>query len=163
MQQHIWSEPVSSSVESGPANYGVGVDTEQVTRWRQLLPGLHGPSQRRLFTAREHAYCASFPDPAQVYAGHWCAKEAVFKALSSLLGASRAGAALTLDQIEIEHLATGCPVARVPKAWAQAAHVQLSISHDAERAMAFAVALRCSAPADSLRAVLDEQRLSERS
>lgn len=162
MQQHVWGEPVSSSLESGPADYGVGVDTEQVTRWRQLLPSLRAASHRRLFTAREHAYCASFADPAPVYAGHWCAKEAVFKALSSLFGTSLDGAALTLDEIEIDHLGTGCPVARLPSAWAELARVQLSISHDVERAIAFAVVLRRGARAESLEEVLGQQLASKR-
>jgi holo-[acyl-carrier protein] synthase len=136
------------------AEYGVGVDTEQVARWRQLLPHLRATSHRRLFSEQEHCYCESFADPAPVYAGHWCAKEAVFKAVSSVHAESGVGRALTIDQIEIDHGAAGCPVARLPRAWAQVLRVKVSISHDAQRALAFAVALRSDAGAASLEAVI---------
>jgi phosphopantetheine--protein transferase-like protein len=137
-----------------PQHFGVGVDTEQVARWRQLLPNLRAASHRRLFSEQEHRYCESFADPAPVYAGHWCAKEAVFKAVSSVGQEAGAGGTLTIDQIEIEHLSTGCPVARLPGDWAQTLRVKVSISHDAQRALAFAVALRADASAASLEAVI---------
>jgi phosphopantetheine--protein transferase-like protein len=115
-------------------DYGVGVDTERVARWRELLPSLRERQHRRLFTEQEHQYCESFPDSAPVYAGSWCAKEAVFKAVARF-------GVLTLDQIEIERLDTGRPSVRLPLALAQQVEVQVSISHDAERAVAFAVAV----------------------
>jgi holo-[acyl-carrier protein] synthase len=137
-------------------HFGVGVDTEQVARWRQLLPSLRAPSYRRLFSEHEHRYCESFADPAPVYAGHWCAKEAVFKAVSSVRQEAGAGDALTIDQIEIDHVATGCPVARLPRDWAKMLRVKVSISHDTQRALAFAVALRADASAISLEAAVEQ-------
>ena len=113
------------------ADFGVGVDSELVARWRERLPSLR--RSPRLFTAREREYCDGFADPAPVYAGSWCAKEAVFKAVSRF-------GALTLDQIEIERLATGCPDVRLPAPLAERVSVRVSITHDAERAVAFAVA-----------------------
>lgn len=118
------------------ADYGVGVDSEVVARWRERLPSLR--RSPRLFTEREREYCDSFADPAPVYAGSWCAKEAVFKAVSRF-------GVLTLDQIEIERLATGCPQVLLPVALAERVSVCVSITHDAERAVAFAVAVVRSA------------------
>ena len=120
----------------GAADFGVGVDSEIVARWRERLPSLR--RSPRLFTQREREYCDGFADPAPVYAGSWCAKEAVFKAVSRF-------GALTLDQIEIERLATGCPDVRLPAALAERVSVRVSITHDAERAVAFAVAVARSA------------------
>src|SRR4051812_39210587 len=97
-------------MEPEAADYGVGVDSEVVARWRERLPSLR--RSPRLFTARERQYCDSFADPAPVYAGNWCAKEAVFKAMSRF-------GVLTLDQIEIERLVTGCPDVRLPAALAE--------------------------------------------
>lgn len=125
-----------TTIGPGAADYGVGVDSEVVARWRERLPSLRRSS--RLFTERERAYCDGFADPAPVYAGSWCAKEAVFKAVSRF-------GALTLDQIEIERLASGCPDVRLPAALSERVRVRVSITHDAERAVAFAVATLRSA------------------
>jgi phosphopantetheine--protein transferase-like protein len=114
------------------ADYGVGVDSELVARWRERLPSLR--RSPRLFTERERQYCDGFADPAPVYAGSWCAKEAVFKAVSRF-------AQLTLDQIEIERLENGCPAVHLPAGLQQRVRVRVSITHDAERAVAFAVAV----------------------
>lgn len=123
-------------MEQGAGDYGVGVDSEVVARWRERLPSLRRSA--RLFTQRERDYCDGFADPAPVYAGSWCAKEAVFKAVSRF-------GVLTVDQIEIHRLSTGCPDVRLPPALAERVSVRVSITHDAERAVAFAVAIVRSA------------------
>jgi len=117
---------------AGNEDYGVGVDSEVIDRWRRRLPSLRRSA--RLFTEREHAYCERFADPAPVYAGSWCAKEAVFKAVSRF-------GTLTLDQIEIERLPSGCPCVHLPRTLAALVRVRVSITHDTERAVAFAVAV----------------------
>ena len=122
----------ATSDSAGSEDYGVGVDSEVVERWRRRLPSLRRGA--RLFTEREHEYCERFADPAPVYAGSWCAKEAVFKAVSRF-------GTLTLDQIEIERLATGYPLVHLPRSLAQIVRVRVSITHDTERAVAFAVAV----------------------
>jgi len=132
MQQRRELLPHPPPCSAGEEDYGVGVDSEVVERWRQRLPSLRRIA--RLFTEREHEYCERFADPAPVYAGSWCAKEAVFKAVSRF-------GTLTLDQIEIERLATGCPCVHLPPALAQIVRVRVSITHDTERAVAFAVAV----------------------
>jgi phosphopantetheine--protein transferase-like protein len=130
-------------IDGALGDYGVGVDTEQVSRWRELLPSLRERRYRRLFTEREHGYCGSFPDAAPVYAGSWCAKEAVYKAVSRF-------GELTLDQIEIRRLETGLPWVQLPPALAERLHVRVSISHDTDRAIAFAVAVGRPLPRGAL-------------
>ena len=133
--QEVLGETVQEALrESDAADYGVGVDTERVARWRELLPSLHQRQNARLFSESEHQYCESFPDPAPVYAGTWCAKEAVFKAVSRF-------GRLTLDQLEIRRLATGRPAVRLPLALEELVQVRVSITHDGERAVAFAIAM----------------------
>ena len=126
-------------MEQEAADYGVGVDSELVARWRERLPSLR--RNPRLFTERERQYCDRFADPAPVYAGSWCAKEAVFKAVSRF-------GVVTLDQIEIERLATGRPDVRLPGSLAERLSVRVSITHDAERAVAFAIAVVRRASSD---------------
>lgn len=120
-----------------PADLGVGVDTERVERWRRELPSLAAGPRRRLFTEDEHAYCTSMGDPAQHYAGHWCAKEAVYKAVSTF-------GRVDLREIEIGHDERGAPRAILPAhAFAGGVpQVRLSITHSTEVAIAFAVAFR---------------------
>lgn len=114
----------------------VGVDTESVHRWRKELEGLAAGPRRGLFTEREHAYCASFADPAPHYAARWCAKEAVLKALSSRC-------VLDPREIEIERDAQGAPVVRIPpdRVPGPQPTIRLSVSHSQETAVAFAVAI----------------------
>ena len=115
---------------------GVGVDCEEVDRWRKLLPNLESGPQRSLFHPEEHAYCRSFPDAAAQYAGRWCAKEAVFKAVSAFC-------TLSLRDIRILNMEDGRPYAVVsaPDFARVGARVRVSISHSARTAMAFVVAL----------------------
>ena len=113
----------------GPA---VGVDCEEVERFRKLLPQLPG-TQRRLFSEEEHAHCASLADPAVHYAGRWCAKEAVVKAVSRW-------AALTPRDVRILVTPSGAPVAALPPALDHLA-VEISISHTHTTAVAVALAV----------------------
>lgn len=118
----------------------MGVDVESVERWRRELPRLAsgGPS-RALFTEEEHAYCAGFADPAPRYAGRWCAKEAVLKALSRWV-------TLEPRQIEIVRGPGEAPEARVASDALPDARIvfRLSVSHSRDTAVAFAVAIRTS-------------------
>lgn len=61
-------------------NFNVGIDCEDIDRWRQMLPKLESGPQRNLFSEDEHYYCRSRKDPAPHYAARWCAKEALLKA-----------------------------------------------------------------------------------
>jgi holo-[acyl-carrier protein] synthase len=118
---------------AGRDDLGVGVDCEEVARFRALLPRLDDV-QRALFSEEEHAYCRAQPDPAPHYAGRWCAKEAVVKALAPLR--------LTTRAVRILAAADGRPVAVVDlPSGEEAPAVRLSISHTATTAVAFAVAI----------------------
>ena len=64
------------------APLSVGIDCADVERWRGMLSDIKKGAARRLFTQSEHRRCQALPDPPAGYAACWCAKEAVFKALS---------------------------------------------------------------------------------
>ena len=81
---------------------GVGIDIEAISRFRQ--PAM------RLFRPTEIDFCSSQQDPAEAFAGRWCAKEAVVKAISGRR-------VLSIRDVEI-----------------------LSISHAADVAIAIAIA-----------------------
>jgi fatty acid synthase subunit alpha len=108
-------------------DFGVGIDVEPVARWEHPAPAL--------FTAAEHAHCRAMGRPAESYAGRWCAKEAVFKALAPFVAAS-------LRDIEILVAADGRPLP-VLRSGSQRwrGELRLSIAHSDTVAVALAVAV----------------------
>lgn len=104
---------------------GVGIDIEAVSRFHQ--PALS------LFTPTEVEFCLSQPNPAEAFAGRWCAKEAVVKAVSGRR-------TLSLRDVEIRAKPNGAPDAwvRAEESWVRES-VVLSISHAADVAIAIAI------------------------
>lgn len=64
---------------TGSSAYNVGIDIERAGRFESLADD---QSLSALFTEEERHYCSSRRDAAASYAGTWCAKEAVVKALA---------------------------------------------------------------------------------
>lgn len=108
---------------------GIGVDVEEHTRWR-------GDDLRldALFTEAERARCEALDDPGAQLAGLWCAKEAVFKAVSPYLR-------LTLRDIEVVHDPAGRPAVRFlrPELRQHEERLRLSISRTVGISVAVAV------------------------
>lgn len=115
----------------------IGIDIEDLDRWRGKLPDLEpdGPSHR-LFTEAEHEYCRRFPDPAPHYAGRWCAKEAVVKAVAPV-------ARIDVRGVEIFTTTSGRPTVRLrqPEHSWLSDRLSLTISHSRTAAVAAAVLL----------------------
>lgn len=122
--------------DAPPRAFGLGVDCEDIARWRELLPALRNGSFGAAFSPEEHRYCSRFADPAASYAGRWCAKEAVVKALSKFMS-------LCIRDVTIGADASGAPVVRLrrPSRRGPSVVVQVSIAHSRERAVAFALAI----------------------
>ena len=105
-----------------------------------MIISLSSQRKSRTFSQREQSEAVSRPDPAQYYAGRFCAKEAVFKALS--IHTER----VDLREIEILTGASGEPHVFLGGLAAQAAteqhveRVHVSISHSASFVTAYAVA-----------------------
>ncbi len=115
-------------------NFCVGIDCEDIERWREMLPKIEQGARRKLFTEEEHRYCRSHKDPAPHYAARWCAKEAVFKAMSPFCK-------ISLRQIEILCDQSGRPFCRFsdPEVLKIAPAVSISLSHSKHTAMAVAM------------------------
>jgi holo-[acyl-carrier protein] synthase len=64
---------------SGLDAYSIGIDVERAGRFDHAG---EDPTLQALFTLEERRFCAGAPDVAATYAGTWCAKEAVVKALA---------------------------------------------------------------------------------
>ena len=85
-----------------------------------------------VFTQSERAYCASRARPYESYAGLFCGKTAVKKAIKAAYYVE-----INLSDIEISHDDRGVPCATIHSEHAYKASV--SISHDGDRAIAVAV------------------------
>ncbi|MBL7070707.1 MAG: holo-ACP synthase [Candidatus Omnitrophica bacterium] len=62
----------------------VGVDCEQISRFRRLSYGRNKRFYKKIFTPQEIKYCRSFRDPYPRFAARFAAKEATIKALNNI-------------------------------------------------------------------------------
>ena len=117
----------------------LGIDIIKVDRIRGTLEKFGRRFARRVLTPTEDRYVRDRPE---TFAGRWAAKEAV----SKVLGLGVRGIGWT--EIEIERLPTGQPSVRLHRRAAQRAEqlgmsrVAVSISHEAEYAVAVAFGIR---------------------
>ena len=106
----------------------IGVDIEDISRFQNKEQAFY----ERVFTPLETAYCLSKRNPAPHFAARFCAKEAVFKALSSA-GYDN----IFITQIEVYNDEKGCPRIRLLNPDIKV-KVHISLSHEKEKAIAFA-------------------------
>jgi holo-[acyl-carrier protein] synthase len=120
----------------------LGIDIIQVARIRATLKRFGARFAERVLTPAERRYVR---DRAETLAGRWAAKEAVSKVLG--LGVRGIG----WQEIEVERLPTGQPAIRLHgRAAARAEQlgmdrIAVSISHEAEYAVAIAFGVRTAA------------------
>jgi len=118
---------------------GLGIDIIRVDRIRKTLERFGARFSRRVLTPGEQRYVRDRPE---TLAGRWAAKEAVSKVLG--LGVRGIG----WRDIEIERLPTGQPAVRLHGRAArraeqlEMARVAVSISHEADYAVAIAFGIR---------------------
>jgi holo-[acyl-carrier protein] synthase len=141
-----------------PGTTELGIDIIKVDRIRATLERFGTRFSRRVLTPNEQRYVRDRPE---TLAGRWAAKEAVSKVLG--LGVRGIG----WRDIEIERLPTGQPAVRLHGRAAQRAEqlgmarIAVSISHEAEYAVAIAFGIR-SAGGRFLFPPDIEERLDER-
>jgi len=117
----------------------LGIDIVKVERIRAVLDRFGERFTRRILTDAERAYVR---DRQETLAGRWAAKEAVSKVLG--LGVRGVG----WREIEIERMPTGQPSVRLHDRAARRAEqlgmsrIAVSISHEAEYAVAVAFGIR---------------------
>ena len=117
----------------------LGIDIIRVERIRRTLAKFGPRFTRRVLTPSEQRYVR---DRAETLAGRWAAKEAVSKVLG--LGVRGIG----WRDIEIERLPTGQPAVRLHGRAArraeqlEMARIAVSISHEADYAVAIAYGIR---------------------
>lgn len=115
---------------------GVGVDIECISRFSEAKArdaGFLG----KFMTAKEIDYCFSKTSPQLHIAARFAGKEATLKALGGLSIRD-----VTLKDIEITNDDHGTPSALVRPEGKYNIHVDISLSHSGDYAIAFAVAVR---------------------
>jgi len=110
----------------------IGIDVENIERFKNLSPHLI----ERVYTKNEIEYCKKHTNSHIHFAGMWCCKEAVVKALNDL--------ALAVSEIEILHRSNGAPYVNVTAKLKQyfldnsIKNIHISISHTDTTATAIA-------------------------
>ena len=107
----------------------IGTDIEDVARFKNVSEAF----KERIFTPLETEYCSSKSFPAQHYAARFCAKEAVFKALSSF-----GERGIEFNKLEVYH-ENEVPCFRFLNNLDKKYKVKLSLSHDKTKALAYVI------------------------
>ncbi len=119
---------------------GVGTDIVEIERIKSAVERSGSRFLERIFTAGEREYCDSRKDRYSSYAARFAVKEAVLKAMGTGL------AGCSWVDVEVVRNSSGRPEIQLHGAAAEIAGsrgvqaVLISISHDRDRAVAFAIA-----------------------
>jgi len=110
-------------------NPGIGIDIEDIGRFKDLDINKENVFLRNVFTKNELDYCFSKKEPARHLAVRFAAKEAIIKAINFLSKKKPA-----LNEIEIINNINGVPLVNLG-----GYDVKVSLSHCKDKAIAFAI------------------------
>ena len=108
---------------------GIGIDIEEVGRFRKLPFKKNREFYKKIFTDPEIEYCLSKSDPAQHFTARFCTKEAMSKALGREFA--------KVKEIEILNDKNGAPQATIN---GKKSRLKISLSHTKSYATAVAIA-----------------------
>lgn len=112
----------------------IGVDIENISKFEDLEENKDEKFLKKIFTDLEIDYCFQKINPAQHLAARFAAKEAIIKAYNSIIKNN-----LSLNDIEVKNEINGKPIVHIKKDSNSNVDVLLSISHNNDNAIAFAV------------------------
>ena len=115
------------------SNAFIGTDIEDISRIKSSLNNYGERFKSKVFTKKEKKYCESKSYPSMHYAGRFCAKEAVLKAIKS----SGLKNHVPLNKIEI--LTDKITGPDVNLLFEVTGKCKVSISHNKTHAIAFAI------------------------
>lgn len=112
----------------------IGVDIEDISRFRDKDRVKDKLFLERIYTAKELDYCYKSKNYAKHLAARFCAKEAVFKALNSI-----EKSVVEFKNIEVLNSQSGSPYIVLHNC-EKKFDISVSLSHDKEKAIAFVIA-----------------------
>ncbi|MBR6163676.1 holo-ACP synthase [bacterium] len=117
-------------------NLSVGVDIEEISRFEKYASDRNGEFIKKVYTEREAEYCFKSKHPEKHLAARFCAKEAIYKALSSL-GFSK----ISFQDCEIINNEQGAPeVIFLSEKLRNKVRAKISLSHSRTNAIAQVIA-----------------------
>ena len=120
-------------------NLGVGIDIEDIDRFRKLDMAEHRLFLDKIFTKNEMKFCFSKKKPASCLAVRYAGKEAITKALFSI-GKEK----LDYKMLEILEHKNNMPNVNVNSVESCNLQVSISLSHSRDKAIAFAVVMEAN-------------------
>jgi len=115
----------------------IGVDIENISKFVDLKEIEDKKFLQKIFTDLEISHCFQKIYPAQHLAARFAAKEAIMKAYNSITGNT-----LSLSDIEVKNEIDGKPTVCIKKDVNSNMDILLSISHNDDNAIAFAVIVK---------------------
>lgn len=119
------------------SNIGVGVDIEDIERFRLLNSNDDERFLNKIFTKNELKYCFSKTASGPHLAARFAGKEAVLKALSAICDFT-----LNYKEIEIINNEKGVPIVLLNNKKFNKFSVKLSLSHCKDKTVAFSIAIK---------------------
>lgn len=119
-----------------PAVIGIGCDIETTDRFEALDRERDKSFLKKIFTPPEIEYCYAGKTPQRL-SSHFCAKEAVIKALAGYRDIR-----LSHREIEVMRFRNGKPYIRLHNKQLDGIEIHLSLSHSRGCAMAVALAVQ---------------------
>ena len=112
----------------------IGIDLVEISRIQSAIDRFGTRFTERLFTPSEIQYCQKSAHPAQHYASHFAAKEAVAKIIQTNLG-------YFWKEIEISHKESGAPYILLSDRLAKQhpSPIEISLTHTKTTAAAVAI------------------------
>lgn len=115
------------------SEFGVGVDIENIERFRRLNVVKNKQFLEKIFTKKELNYCFSKTKPEQHLAARYAGKEAIVKALSNFGKAN-----IDYKKVEILNNKSSVPIVKINKGLGNL-KIKISLAHCEDKAIAFAI------------------------
>ncbi len=117
-------------------DFSVGVDIESVERFEKYSNDKNCPFIKRIFSEKEIDYCFKSKNTSSHLAARFCAKEAVYKALSAL------GKNIFYSEIEILNCENGIPKINILRPGFENYIFKISLSHGNGNAIASVIVIK---------------------
>ena len=117
-------------------DFSVGVDIESIERFDKYSNDKNSPFIKRIFSEKEIDYCFNSKNISSHLAARFCAKEAVYKALSAF------GENISYSEIEIFNSENSIPKVNILKSGFENYIFKISLSHGNGNAIASVIVIK---------------------